>query len=184
MAEKYLKVVDGLYSNANGYEYRENEINICVNWNPTADNGKDFGGFNYTKEEYILRWLHRGNILYDVEIPENAEVIVVASATPVYRTNKIIIKNPREIDDEMALHFYEISNLTEEAYLQALAVVSVRNYKNTAYKILEEKVNKDNIDKAIDEWNKFIYHKGKKDRENVNQLVNDIFQKLNEIKNI
>ena len=82
----------------------------------------------------------------------------------------------------MALHFYEISNLTEEAYLQALAVVSVRNYKNTAYKILEEKVNKDNIDKAIDEWNKFIYHKGKKDRENVNQLVNDIFQKLNEIK--
>lgn len=31
MAKKYLKVIDGLYSNVNGYKYKENEINVFDN---------------------------------------------------------------------------------------------------------------------------------------------------------
>lgn len=44
--------------------------------NPTAENGKDFGGFNYCKEDSILRWLHRGDTIYDVEIPKTAHQIL------------------------------------------------------------------------------------------------------------
>ena len=37
-------------------------------------------------------------------------------ATTIYRCNKIIIKNPRKIDDEMALNFYKVSNIPEKSY--------------------------------------------------------------------
>ena len=35
------------------------------------------GGFNFGTEDKILRWLHRGDTLYDVIIPNNAQVICV-----------------------------------------------------------------------------------------------------------
>ena len=44
---------------------------------------------------------------------EDAENIKVEGATTIYRTNKIILKNPRPVDDEMALHFYKISSIIE-----------------------------------------------------------------------
>ena len=45
----------------------------------------------------------------------------------------------------MALHYYRISDIPEKSYYKALAVVSIMNYKKTAYAILEDKVNKNNI---------------------------------------
>ena len=114
---KYVKVMFETTSGANkGFEYKINEVNVCNNWNPTALKGRDFGGFNYASEECILRWLHRGDTIYDVEIPKDAENIKIDGATTIYRTNKIIIKNPRKVDDELALHFYEISNIPKAAY--------------------------------------------------------------------
>lgn len=52
---KYVKVMDGLKSNAGDFEYKLGEVNIANNWNPNADNPKDFGGFNYADEKCILR---------------------------------------------------------------------------------------------------------------------------------
>ena len=179
---KFVKVMDELNSNAGDFKYKLNEVNIANNWNPTANSGKDFGGFNYCSEDCILRWLHRGNIIYDVEIPKDAENIKIEGATTIYRTNKIIIKNPRKVDDDLALYFYKISNIPEKSYYKALGVVSIMNYTKTAHEILKDKVNKENINEVLDEWNNFISHDGKNDRKTICSLVDEIERKLYKIK--
>jgi len=180
---KYIKVMFGTTPGANKqFEYKINEVNIAKNWNPTTIKGRDFGGFNFSKEDKIIRWLHRGDTLYDVEIPKDAEVVdVIESATPhgVLRTNKIILSNPRKVTDEMALEFYKKSTIPEIAYYKALAAVSVMNYQKTSLTILKDKVNKDNIDIVLEEWNDFIDNK---DRKNSNETVKLIDELLHEIK--
>lgn len=180
---KYVKVMFGTTSGAkNDFEYKLDEVNVSNNWNPTAESGKDFGGFNYATEDCILRWLHRGDTIYDVEVPNDAENIRIDGATTIYRTNKIIIKNPRKVDDELALHFYKISNIPEKAYYKTLGVVSIMNYRKTAYAIVNDKVNKNNIIEVLEEWNDFISHGGKNDRKDLNGLVKEIDDLLNKIK--
>lgn len=180
MNKKYVKVMYGQTSGANkDVEYKLNEVNVAKTWNPTAQSGKEFGGFNFSTEDKILRWLHRGDTIYDVTIPEDAEVIdVVESATPhgVFRSNKIIISNPRKVTDETALEFYKISTIPEEAYPNALGAVSVMNYYKTANKMLTEKVNDKNKDMYLKEWNDFI---GKHNRKDCNETVRYIDKMLN-----
>ncbi len=180
---KFVKVMYGTTSGAKSdFKYKIGEVNVSAHWNPKAETGKNFGGFNYCSEECILRLLHRGDTIYDVDIPEDAEVVKLEGATTIYRTNKIIIKNPRKVDDDLALYFYEISKIPEKSYYKALGVVSIMNYRKTAYAILKDRVNKENIDDVLDEWNNFIDHGGKNDRNNSNHLVNEIEKQLNEIK--
>lgn len=180
---KCVKVMFGTISGAKSdFEYKINEVNVSNNWNPTAEKGRDFGGFNYTTEDCILRWLHRGDTIYDVEVPEDAEIVKLDGATTIYRSNKIIINNPRKVDDELALHFYKISKIPEKSYYKALGVVSIMNYKKTAYQILKDKVNKENIDLVLEEWNDFISHGNKGDRKDINGLVKEIENYLCEIK--
>lgn len=181
--EKFVKVMFNLTSGADkGFKYKIGEVNVASNWNPDAKNGKDFGGFNYCSEECILRWLHRGDTIYDVIVPDDAENVRLDGATTIYRTNKIIISNPKKVDDELALYFYQISKMPEKSYYKALAVVSIMNYKKTAYAIFKDKVNKDNIDEVLEEWNDFISHNGKNDRKDVNGLVKEIESFLYEVK--
>lgn len=80
----------------------------------------------------------------------------------------------------MALEFYKKSTIPEIAYYKALAAVSVMNYRNTALEIIKDKVNKDNIDIVLDEWNDFIY---KDNRNRWNETVQEIDAILNQIKN-
>jgi len=182
MSNKYVKVMFDTKSGASDFVYKINEVNVSNNWNPIAKKGRDFGGFNYTTDNCILRWLHRGDTLYDVEIPSDAENIKIEGATTIYRANKIIISNPRKITDDMALEFYNISNIPEKSYYKALAVVSLMNYKKTAYALLRDKINKNNISEVLSEWNDFISHGGKDDRKEKNELVSAIEEDLNEIK--
>lgn len=183
MSKKYAKVMFDTKSGTSDFEYKINEVNECNNWNPSAEKGRDFGGFNYTTEDCILRWLHRGDTIYDVVIPKDAENIKIEGATTIYRTNKIIINNPRKITDDIALEFYKISNIPEKSYYKALAVVCIMNYRKTAYVILEDKVNENNIDIVLEEWNDFISHGGKDDRKDKNKLTIEIENYLNKIKN-
>lgn len=55
------------------------------------------------------------------------------------------------MNDELATYYYKISNISENAYYKALGAVSIMNYKNTALKILKDKVNKTNIDFVLEE---------------------------------
>ena len=180
---KFVKVMYGTTSGAKSdFEYKLGEVNMSNNWNPKVDSGKEFGGFNYCDEKCILRWLHRGDTIYDVEVPKDAENIKLDGATTIYRTNKIIVKNPRKVDDDLALHFYQISEIPEKSYYKALGAVAVMNYKKTALKILKDKANKKNINEVLEEWNEFIDHDGKNDRKDSNETVKLVERILLEIK--
>ena len=82
----------------------------------------------------------------------------------------------------MAYHFYKISDIKEKSYYKALAVVSIMNYKKTAHAILNDKVNKENIELVLSEWNDFMNHKGEDDRKEMNDLIKEINCELNKIK--
>ena len=176
---KFVKVMFG--NKGANYEYKIGEVNVANNWNPTATSGKDFGGFNYTTIDCLLRWLHRGDTIYDVEVPKDAENIKIEGATTIYRCNKIILTNPRKVTDEMALEIYEISNIPEKSYYKALGAVSLMNYRKTALAILKDKVNKNNINLVLEEWNDFIQNGGDGNRIASNDTVVYIDKELNKI---
>ncbi len=181
MSDKFIKVMFG--NKGANYEYKIGEVNVANTWNPKAERGREFGGFNYATEDCILRWLHRGDTLYDVEIPKDAENIKLEGATTIYRCNKIILTNPRKVTDEMAMEFYKKSNIPEKSYYKALGAVALMNYKNTALAILRDKVNKNNIDIVLEEWNDFIQNGGDGNRLNTNETIRLIDESLNDIKN-
>ena len=59
-------------------------------------------------QDKIIRWLVRGDTIYDVTVPDDAEIIDCESPSAphgVFRSNKIIITNPRVVTDEMAMDF-------------------------------------------------------------------------------
>ena len=180
MSDKFIKVMFG--NKGADYEYKIGEVNVANTWNPKAERGREFGGFNYATEDCILRWLHRGDTLYDVEIPKDAENIKLEGATTIYRCNKIILTNPRKVTDEMAMEFYKKSNIPEKSYYKALGAVALMNYKNTALAILRDKVNKNNIDIVLEEWNDFIQNGGDGNRLNTNETIGLIDENLNDIK--
>ena len=180
MNKKYVKVMFG--NKGAAFEYKIGEVNVANNWNPTASSGKEFGGFNYATEDCILRWLHRGDTIYDVVVPDDAENIRLEGATVIYRTNKIILTNPRKVTDDMALEFYKKSNIPEKSYYKALGAVSLMNYKNTALAIFNDKINYETIDLALEEWNDFINNGGDGNRLDSNETVELISKKLNEFK--
>lgn len=74
--KKYVRVMDGIKSNTGGFEYKLDEVNIAKLWNPNTMEPDKMGGFNFGTEDKILRWLHRGDTIYDVIIPDEAEVIL------------------------------------------------------------------------------------------------------------
>ena len=83
--------MDGAKSNAGGFEYKLDEVNIAKLWNPSTMEPDKMGGFNFGTEDKILRWLHRGDTIYDVDIPNGAIVILCDESKGVYRSNKIIV---------------------------------------------------------------------------------------------
>lgn len=156
--KRYLKVMFGNKSGANGFEYKIGEVNIADNWNPKAETPKEIGGFNFSVEDKIIRWLVRGDTIYDVEVPDDAELIdVMHPSTPhgVFRSNKIILLNPRKVTDELAMYFYLKSDIPEKSYFKAMAGCCVRGYINTAKKIFKDKINENNVDLAISEFEDF-----------------------------
>lgn len=150
-------------------------------WNPKELDPKKMGGFNSSTESKILRWLVRGDTIYDVELPEDAEVVDCPSNSAphgVFRSNKIIISNPRIVTDDIAMELYLKSDLPEKSYYKAMAGCAVRGYMNTAFKVNKENVRlvtlefedfcKQGTEKQFDEnkylneQTRFIYNKLKK----------------------
>lgn len=179
--EKYVKVMFG--NKGANYEYKIDKVNIASNWNPKATSGREFGGFNYTTETCILRWLHRGDTIYDVEVPNDAENIKIEGATTIYRTNKIIVRNPRKVTDDMAYEFYKKANIPAKSYPKALCAVVLMGYEKTANAILKDKVNPENVEYYLEEWNDFFNLGGDGKRNTAAPLTVDIHNKLETIKN-
>lgn len=187
---KFLKVMFGNKSNANdtSLEYKIGDVNIANNWNPNAIDPKEMGGFNFSVEDKIIRWLVRGDTIYDVEIPEDAEVIDVKhDTTPhgVFRANKIIITNPRKVTDKMAMEFYKKSTIPEKSYYKAMVGCAIRGHMNTALQILKDKVNYENIEIVLEEFKDFCTNKetGIFNENELRENTKAIYEMLLKIKN-
>ena len=163
---KYVRVMNGNISHANGFEFKINEVNISDKWNLQADHPEDFDGFNFSTEDKILRYLHRGDTMYNVEIPEDAEVAEVYSKnTPhgIFRANKIIVSNTRIVTEELVIDLYKKSHLLEKTYYQCFVTLLYKKYKKAVKYLIKDRINNNNIDDAIKEFEKFIaYHDNKK----------------------
>ena len=176
MNNKYVKVMFGTTSSANGFEYKIGKVNVAKYWNPNGVDAKNMGGFNFSAEDKIIRWLVRGDTIYDVIIPEGSEVVECPSESAphgVFRTNKIIIINPKPVTDEMAMELYKKSDLPEKSYFKAMAGCCVRGHIRTAKQIFKDKINENNIDIAISEFEDFC-----KPKEGWEKMKND-FSKWN-----
>lgn len=155
---KYVRVMDKDTSNMSGKKFKIGEVNECDNWDPNATTLDTIKGINFSTEESILRWIRRGDTLYEVELPLDAEVIKCPGTfTPngLFRTNKIIVKNPIPLTQEVVLDLYNKMDLPDRTIPDVLALLAIRGFTIAADKLIEDKVNKDNIDEFINYYIEF-----------------------------
>lgn len=57
----------------------------------------------------------------------------------------LAIQRPITVTDDIAMELYLKSDLPEKSYYKAMVGCAVRGYMNTALKIFEDKVNKENV---------------------------------------
>ena len=153
---KYLKWVFG--TNIGHKENEHFKIGKPITsdiWDPTNSDWDKRGGFNFTNEKCALRWMSRGDTLYEVEVPSDAEFVdVINQKTPggIYIANKIILNNPVPISVELLEDFYKKSELPIETYFECVGLLASRGYDELALRIIKDKVTMDNIDLAINEF--------------------------------
>lgn len=155
---KYVRLMDGTISNESGLNTPIDEVVIARDWDPHATNRDDIKGINFSTDESILRWIRRGDTLYDVIIPSDAEVKQVpGDFTPkgLFRTNKIILTNPQKLTQELVLDLYYKMDLPERTIPDVLALLAIRGFTKTADKLIEDKININNIDIFIEYYNQF-----------------------------
>lgn len=150
-------------------------------WNPDAQAPEEMGGFNFSNEANILRWIVRGNVVYDVKIPAGATVINCPNpSTPngVFRTNKLILTNPRPLTDDLAMYYYKKSKMPEKTYYKTLVGLALRGCINTAKQLIQDKVNKNNINEVLEEVNNFLKPFRKEDNEKTYQEIINILLEI------
>ena len=179
---KYVRVMDGLKSNAGGFEYKLDEINVSNNWNPNENKPEKMGGFNFSSEDKILRWIHRGNTIYDVIIPEDAEIIMCNEEKGVLRANKIIVTNPQRITDEKVIELYKKTTLSNKIIAQCLQTLLWKNRIEVSKYIINDRVNKENVDEFLKEFENYVK---KSEKFNYDELEKDskiVYNLLRQIK--
>ena len=175
---KYVRVMDGLKSNAGGFEYKLDEINISEKWDTSTLDPERMGGFNFGTEDKILRWLHRGDTIYDVVIPDDAQVIICDEEKGIYRSNKIIVTNPRIITDELVIELYNKTTLSDKIIAQCLVTLLWKNRKEISKQIIKDRINKNNIEEVLREFESYA---GKNNLDT--ESGKEIYEILKKIKN-
>lgn len=149
---KFVRVMDGLRSNAGGFDYKLDEINVASVWDSSTLDPEKMGGFNFGTEDKILRWLHRGDTIYDVIVPDDAECILCDLEKGIYRANKIIVTNPRKITDEMVIDLYHKNTLSNRILAECLVTLLWKKRKEISKYIIKDRVNLENIDEILSEF--------------------------------
>ena len=149
---KYVRVMDGTKSNAGGFEYKLDKVNIAKLWNPKTMEPDKMGGFNFGTEDKILRWLHRGDTIYDVDIPNGAIVILCDESKGVYRSNKIIVSNPKKITDDLVMDLYKKATLSNKILAECLVTLIWKDRIKISKSIINDRVNKNNVDEFYTEF--------------------------------
>ncbi len=184
---KYYRVIHTVKKYKDGKSFPIDEVVVAnqkVDLNAT-DKTK-MGGFCISTYEYIFRWLIRGDTLCEVIIPEDGKIYKTVSENGIYISEKIILTNPKRLDDNLAMELYLNSTLPEISYFKAMTACAICGYINTALKVCTDKVNKENIDIAISEFEEFC-----KRREDENYITDPmaiesakkLYNKLQDIKN-
>lgn len=152
---KYVRVMDKEISNASGKKFKIGEIVVSDEWDPNATTLDTIKGINFSTEESIIRWIRRGDTLYDVELPEDAEVIKCPGTfTPdgIYRTNKIIVKNPVPLTEEIVMELYKKSNIPDKTYHDVLAILAIRGFEKVCTQLIEDRVNNNTIEEFLSDY--------------------------------
>ena len=184
---KYYRVIQTIKEYSDGRRFPLNEVVVAdnkVNLNAT-DNTK-MGGFCISSYEYIFRWLIRGDTLCEVKIPEDTKIYKTVSKNGIYIADKIILTNPKKIDDDFAMNLYKVSTLPEISYFKAMTACSICGYINTAIQVCNDKVNKENVDIAITELEDFCKRRDDEkyiDNPLAKESVQILYNRLKEIKN-
>lgn len=177
---KFVRVMDGIKSNAGGFEYKLDEVNIAEKWDTSTLDPEQMGGFNFGTEDKILRWIHRGDTIYDVIVPEDAELILCDEEKGIYRSNKIIVTNPRPLTDEIILNLYKKTTLSNKIIAQCLTVLLWKDKLEISKYIIKDRVNKQNVDEIITEFTNYA-GKGNFSYEKAGDQTREIYDILKEI---
>lgn len=185
---KYYRVIQTVKEYSDGRRFPIDEIVVADNKvDLNATEVTKIGGFCISTYEYIFRWLFRGDTLCEVKISRDSKIYKTVSENGIYISEKIILTNPKKIDDDFAMELYLNSTLPEISYFKAMTACAICGYINTALKVCEDKVNKENVDIAISELEDFC-----KRREEENYITNILaiesikmlYDKLKQIKNM
>lgn len=155
---KYVRVMDGTVSNESGLNTPIDEVVIARDWDSNATERDDIKGINFSTDESILRWIRRGDTIYDVVLPDDAEVKKVpGNFTPdgLFRTNKIILTNPQKLTQEVVLDLYNKMNLPDRTIPDVLALLAIRGFTKAADRLIEERINNENMDEFINNYIEF-----------------------------
>lgn len=184
--KQYYKIIQTTMEYRDGKKFPIDQVVIAnkkINLN--AIESKKIGGFCVSTYNFAFRWLIRGDTLCQVKIPADSKFYKTVSDNDVYVCEKMILTNPKKIDDNFAMELYKISTLNEISYFRAMTASAICGYMNTALKVFEDKVNAKNIDIAISEFEGFCkrreeesYGKNTLEMKNVKILYN----KLRELK--
>lgn len=184
--KKYYRVIQTTREYDDGKRFPIDKMVVAdkeINLN--AAESTDIGGFFVSSYNYIFRWLIRGDTLCEVIIPEDSQFYKTVNANDVYVCDKMILTNPKKIDDNFAMELYKASTLNDNSYFLAMTACSICGYINTALKVCEDKVNIQNVDIAISEFKAFCKRRyGEKYINNPTAIANVriIYDKLNRIK--
>lgn len=184
--DKYYRVIQTEKEYSDGRRFPIDEIVIADNKvNLNAEDRTKMGGFCISSYEFIFRWLIRGDTLCKVKIPKDTKIYKTVSDNGIYIADKIILTNPQKINDDFAMKLYKASTLPEISYFKAMTACAICGYINTALKVCEDKVNSQNVEIAIKEFEDFCKRR-KKEKYVKNPLeienVNILYDKLKKMK--
>lgn len=181
---KYVKTINTIREYQDGRRFPMNEVVIAdKKINILATEKEEMGGLNVANYQSVLRWLLRGDTLCDVTIPDNGkiyETISFATNHGTFRADKIILSNPKIIDDKLALELYKMSDLPWKSYIQILAYISTQGFTETGYRIFEDKVNKENSREALDIFDNYLERKSNPMPDLYNEILNMIKHMVNQ----
>ena len=159
--KKFVKAINMIKEYDDKRKFSIDEIATAdkmVNINPTKQ--EDIGGLCISTYNKVLRWILRGDTLCDVIIPEGEKVYECTTSKNcphgVFVANKIILTNPRTIDDNLVLDLYEKSDLPWKSYFQILPIIALRGFEKSCDKIINDKVTKDNKNEALEIYCSFL----------------------------
>lgn len=183
--KKYYRVIHTIKEYNDGRRFPIDELVVAdQKVDLQATDRTKLGGFCISTYEYVFRWLIRGDTLCEVKIPDDTEIYKTVSDNGIYIAEKMILTNPRKVDDKFAMELYLNSTLPEISYFKAMTACAICGYINTAMKVCEDKVNKENVDIAITELEDFCTRRGQEkyiDNALANESLKKLYDRLKEI---